>query len=46
MAEVRMGICQPSQDRAGTPMADKATASKPLVTCSPAATTVSYSAAS
>jgi len=46
MAEVRMGTCHPSQDRAGTPMAERATASRPAVTCSPAATTVSYSRAS
>ena len=39
MAEVRTGICQPSQERAVTPMALSATASKPAVICSPAATT-------
>ncbi len=46
MAEVRTGICQPIQERAGTPMAPSATASRPEVICSPAATTTSYSRAS
>jgi hypothetical protein len=42
-SSVRMGICQPIQDRAGTPMLRKVMASRPAVTCSPDATTVSYS---
>ena len=43
---VRIGTCQPSQERASTPSACKASASSPAVTCSPAATTTSYSRAS
>ena len=43
---VRTGTCQPCQDRASTPLAWSAMASSPLVTCSPVATTVSYSRAS
>ena len=40
---VLIGICQPSQERAFTPMAFSVMASRPAVTCSPAATTTSYS---
>ena len=43
---VRIGNCQPSQLRASTPIALSVIASRPLVTCSPAATTTSYSAGS
>ena len=43
---VNMGICQPSQDRASTPRLCRAMASRPAVTCSPVATTASYSRAS
>ena len=43
---VWMGICQPCQDRASTPISCSAIASSPVVTCSPVATTVSYSRAS
>ncbi len=46
MPLVRIGICQPSQERAPMPLADRATAKRPAVTCSPAATTTSYSRAS
>ena len=42
-SEVWIGSCQPSQLRAGTPIACNAIASRPLVTCSPEATTTSYS---
>ena len=38
-----IGICQPSQERAGVPELRSAMASKPAVTCSPEATTTSYS---
>ena len=38
-----IGTCQPSQERAFTPMALRVMARRPLVTCSPAATTTSYS---
>ena len=43
---VRMAICQPSHERALTPISCSAIASSPVVICSPAATTVSYSRAS
>ena len=43
---VRMGICQPCQERALTPMFCKVMARSPAVTCSPDATTASYSRAS
>ena len=43
---VRIGICQPCQERASTPISCSAMASRPVVTCSPVATTVSYSRAS
>ena len=42
-SEVRIGSCQPSQLRAGTPTACSAIASSPAVTCSPDDTTTSYS---
>ena len=42
-AEVSIGTCQPSQERAFTPMAFRVMARSPAVTCSPAATTTSYS---
>src|SRR5580704_8838610 len=41
--EVRIGICQPCQERALTAIPSSAIASKPAVTCSPEATTASYS---
>ncbi len=44
--DVSMGICQPCQDRAGMPMDCSTMASSPEVTCSPEATTASYSRAS
>src|SRR5579883_3677900 len=43
---VLIGICQPSQERALTPRSCKARARRPAVTCSPDATTTSYSRAS
>ena len=43
---VRIGTCQPCQDRASTPSAWRAMAVRPVVTCSPVATTTSYSRAS
>ncbi len=43
---VRIGICQPCQDRAETPSFCSMSAIRPEVTCSPEATTVSYSRAS
>src|SRR3954452_20130016 len=43
---VRIGICQPCQDRAWIPMPCSTIASSPDVTCSPDATTASYSRAS
>ena len=42
-SSVMIGTCQPSQERAGTPMLRKVMASSPAVTCSPEATTASYS---
>jgi hypothetical protein len=42
-SEVSIGSCQPSHDRAGTPIACNAIARSPLVTCSPDDTTTSYS---
>ena len=45
-SSVSIGICQPSQERALTPMVCSAIAIRPLVTCSPEATTTSYSRAS
>src|SRR5579863_3254600 len=42
-AEVLIGTCQPSQERALMPMAFNVMARSPLVICSPAATTTSYS---
>ncbi len=42
-SEVRIGSCQPSQLRAGTPAAWSAMARSPLVICSPEETTTSYS---
>ena len=44
--EVRIGSCQPCQERALTPMFSRTSASSPAVTCSPVATTASYSRAS
>src|SRR3569833_2508239 len=43
MAVVLIGTCQPSQERAFTPMALRVMARSPQGTCSPAATTTSYS---
>ena len=43
---VRIGNCQPCQERALTPMPSSTMASSPAVTCSPVATTASYSRAS
>src|SRR5258708_9094393 len=43
---VAIGICQPIQERAFTPLSCSAMASRPAVPCSPVATTVSYSRAS
>src|SRR3954463_6836077 len=43
---VRIGNCQPCQDRALTPICCRAMAKRPEVTCSPDATTASYSRAS
>ncbi|MNC89328.1 hypothetical protein D3C83_52420 [compost metagenome] len=40
------GSCQPSHERALQPIACSVSASRPLVTCSPLATTTSYSAGS
>ena len=40
---VWIGNCQPSHDRAGTPIACRVMANSPLVICSPAETTTSYS---
>ena len=45
-SDVSIGSCQPSHERAGTPTACSAIASSPLVICSPAETTTSYSRAS
>src|SRR5947207_8869521 len=45
-SEVRIGICQPCQERAWMPMPCSTIASRPEVTCSPDATTASYSRAS
>jgi len=45
-SEVAIGNCQPSHERALTPMACSAIARRPDVTCSPVATTASYSRAS
>ncbi len=44
--EVTIGSCQPCQERALTPMPSSTIASSPAVTCSPEATTASYSRAS
>ena len=44
--EVRIGSCQPCQERALTSMSCRVIASRPAVTCSPVATTASYSLAS
>src|SRR5580704_204135 len=44
--EVRIGSCQPCQERATIPIACSVIASNPEVTCSPEATTTSYSRAS
>src|SRR5215471_8300834 len=43
---VLIGICQPCQERAWMPMPCSTMASRPEVTCSPEATTASYSRAS
>src|SRR5690348_16387632 len=43
MALVLIGTCQPSQERAFTPIAFRVMARSPQVTCSPDATTTSYS---
>src|SRR5437868_2554834 len=43
---VRIGICQPCQDRAWMPSPCSMIAKSPAVTCSPEATTASYSRAS
>src|SRR5882672_12057249 len=45
-SEVLIGICQPCQERAWMPMPCSTIASRPEVTCSPDATTASYSRAS
>ena len=45
-SSVRIGNCQPCQERALTPMPSSTIASSPAVTCSPEATTASYSRAS
>src|SRR3978361_668605 len=45
-SEVRIGICQPCQERAWMPIACSAIASSPAVSCSPEPTTGSYSRAS
>ena len=45
-ALVLIGICQPCQERALMPMDCSTMASSPAVTCSPVATTASYSRAS
>ncbi len=42
-SSVRMGICQPIQERACSPSWRRVRASRPAVTCSPEATTASYS---
>ena len=42
-AVVWIGTCQPSQERAGTPMSCSTMARSPAVTCSPVLTTASYS---
>ena len=42
----QIGICQPCQERAVTPISCSTIASSPAVTCSPEATTASYSRAS
>ena len=44
--EVTIGNCQPCQERALTPIPSSTSASSPAVTCSPEATTASYSRAS
>ena len=44
--EVRIGNCQPCQERALMPIPSSTIASRPAVTCSPEATTASYSRAS
>src|ERR1019366_3252343 len=41
--EVRTGICQPCHERAGIPCSCRTMARRPAVTCSPEATTASYS---
>ncbi len=43
---VTIGICQPCHERAWTPSDCRTMASSPAVTCSPVATTASYSRAS
>ncbi len=43
---VRIGTCQPSHERAATPNLLQRQGDKPAVTCSPEATTTSYSRAS
>ena len=45
-SSVWIGICQPCHERALQPSACRVSASSPLVTCSPLATTTSYSAGS
>jgi hypothetical protein len=45
-SEVLIGICQPCHERAWMPSACSVIASRPDVTCSPEATTASYSRAS
>jgi hypothetical protein len=40
---VRIGTCQPCQERAGSPIPWSTMARSPAVTCSPEATTASYS---
>ncbi len=42
-SEVSIGICQPCQERALKPISLSTMASRPDVTCSPEATTASYS---
>ena len=42
-SSVMIGTCQPSHERAFRPMLRRVMASRPAVTCSPEATTTSYS---
>jgi len=42
-SSVTIGTCQPIHERAARPMLRKVSANRPAVTCSPDATTTSYS---